>query len=242
MASVGVGEAHLGRGFCRRCCCRRAVSLEGLVLVSCAGLVFLRVKYDVLMVLLGLAMNKGRTQLLSVCFCAACVGAWVLRLMLVMLGRGGGVVALVVVQKANAIPGGADGLFPTFVPHRLTGCCEDSGCRVVVAGHENFAVRSAVLLQGMSGIPSRGRCCVVYPPSPCLLRLFTGCSSVAWQAMPLKTDDPMQYYTDMRKLGQGASGTVFVGTDVRTGEVRFVFPFGVCVFFYLEETRTAEVR
>ena len=30
----------------------------------------------------------------------------------------------------------------------------------------------------------------------------------------------MQYYTDMRKLGQGASGTVFVGTDVRTGQVR----------------------
>lgn len=43
---------------------------------------------------------------------------------------------------------------------------------------------------------------------------------VMWQAMPLKTDDPMQFYTDMRKLGQGASGTVFVGTDVRTGEVR----------------------
>ncbi|CAM9718191.1 unnamed protein product, partial [Hapterophycus canaliculatus] len=38
------------------------------------------------------------------------------------------------------------------------------------------------------------------------------------EAMPLKTDDPMQYYMDMRKLGQGASGTVFVGTDVRTGE------------------------
>lgn len=38
------------------------------------------------------------------------------------------------------------------------------------------------------------------------------------QAMPLKKDDPMQFYTDMRKLGQGASGTVFVGTDVRTGE------------------------
>lgn len=30
----------------------------------------------------------------------------------------------------------------------------------------------------------------------------------------------MQFYTDMRKLGQGASGTVFVGTDVRNGEVR----------------------
>lgn len=41
--------------------------------------------------------------------------------------------------------------------------------------------------------------------------------------MPLKSDDPMQFYTDMRKLGQGASGTVFVGTDVRTGEVRFFF-------------------
>lgn len=40
--------------------------------------------------------------------------------------------------------------------------------------------------------------------------------------MPLKSDDPMQYYMDMRKLGQGASGTVFVGTDVRTGEVRAV--------------------
>lgn len=40
------------------------------------------------------------------------------------------------------------------------------------------------------------------------------------QAMPLKKDDPMQFYTDMRKLGQGASGTVFVGTDVRNGEVR----------------------
>lgn len=43
--------------------------------------------------------------------------------------------------------------------------------------------------------------------------------SVIAQAMPLKTDDPMQYYTDMRKLGQGASGTVFVGMDVRTGQV-----------------------
>ncbi|CAM9126309.1 unnamed protein product [Pylaiella littoralis] len=40
------------------------------------------------------------------------------------------------------------------------------------------------------------------------------------EAMPLKTDDPMQYYTDMRKLGQGASGTVFVGTDVRSGEAK----------------------
>ncbi|CAM9983082.1 unnamed protein product [Ascophyllum nodosum] len=38
------------------------------------------------------------------------------------------------------------------------------------------------------------------------------------EAMAIKTDDPMQYYTDMRKLGQGASGTVFVGTDVRTGQ------------------------
>lgn len=47
----------------------------------------------------------------------------------------------------------------------------------------------------------------------CLLRRL-------FQAMPLKTDDPMQYYTDMKKLGQGASGTVFAGTDVRTGEVR----------------------
>lgn len=37
--------------------------------------------------------------------------------------------------------------------------------------------------------------------------------------MPLKTEDPMQFYTDMKKLGQGASGTVFVGTDVRNGEV-----------------------
>lgn len=46
--------------------------------------------------------------------------------------------------------------------------------------------------------------------------------SLTSQAMPLKSDDPMQFYTDMRKLGQGASGTVFVGTDVRTGEVRFV--------------------
>lgn len=44
------------------------------------------------------------------------------------------------------------------------------------------------------------------------------------QAMPLKVDDPMQFYTDMRKLGQGASGTVFVGTDLRTGEVRRVSP------------------
>lgn len=40
------------------------------------------------------------------------------------------------------------------------------------------------------------------------------------KAMPLKTDDPMQFYTEMRKLGQGASGTVFVGTDLRSGEVR----------------------
>ncbi|CAN0063527.1 unnamed protein product, partial [Sphacelaria rigidula] len=39
------------------------------------------------------------------------------------------------------------------------------------------------------------------------------------EAMPLKTEDPMQFYTDMKKLGQGASGTVFVGTDVRNGEV-----------------------
>lgn len=37
--------------------------------------------------------------------------------------------------------------------------------------------------------------------------------------MPLKSDDPMQFYIDMKKLGQGASGTVFVGTDVRNGEV-----------------------
>lgn len=44
-------------------------------------------------------------------------------------------------------------------------------------------------------------------------------SALLEQAMPLKTEDPMQFYTDMKKLGQGASGTVFVGTDVRNGEV-----------------------
>ena len=64
------------------------------------------------------------------------------------------------------------------------------------------------------------------PPSMGVYLLFffvlpslsvVGCN--APQAMPLKTDDPMQFYTDMKKLGQGASGTVFVGTDVRTGEV-----------------------
>lgn len=37
----------------------------------------------------------------------------------------------------------------------------------------------------------------------------------------------MQFYTDMKKLGQGASGTVFVGTDLRNGEVRFLVPFRV---------------
>ncbi|CAM9350121.1 unnamed protein product [Ectocarpus sp. 12 AP-2014] len=49
------------------------------------------------------------------------------------------------------------------------------------------------------------------------------------EVMPLKKDDPMQFYTDMRKLGQGASGTVFVGTDVRTGEAsRFACALKFC--------------
>jgi hypothetical protein len=38
------------------------------------------------------------------------------------------------------------------------------------------------------------------------------------QAVQIRTDDPMQYYTNMKKLGQGASGTVFSGTDTRNGE------------------------
>ncbi len=59
----------------------------------------------------------------------------------------------------------------------------------------------------------------IRPGTPSLRRGVVSAGSVA-QAMPLKKDDPMQFYTDMRKLGQGASGTVFVGTDVRNGEVR----------------------
>ncbi|CAM9413033.1 unnamed protein product [Discosporangium mesarthrocarpum] len=38
------------------------------------------------------------------------------------------------------------------------------------------------------------------------------------EAVALKAQDPMQYYTNMQKLGQGASGTVFVGVDTRSGE------------------------
>ncbi|CAM9574535.1 unnamed protein product [Choristocarpus tenellus] len=34
----------------------------------------------------------------------------------------------------------------------------------------------------------------------------------------IKAQDPMQYYTNMQKLGQGASGVVFVGVDTRNGE------------------------
>ena len=50
--------------------------------------------------------------------------------------------------------------------------------------------------------------------------------------MPLKTDDPMQFYTDMKKLGQGASGTVFVGTDVRTGEVSVAMALFSSLLFF----------
>lgn len=60
----------------------------------------------------------------------------------------------------------------------------------------------------------------VYPCPVTGIDVFVWMLGGADQAMPLKDDDPMQFYTDMRKLGQGASGTVFVGTDVRTGEVR----------------------
>lgn len=56
--------------------------------------------------------------------------------------------------------------------------------------------------------------CITSPGRPAYIYLLP-CPP---QAMPLKKDDPMQFYTDMRKLGQGASGTVFVGTDLRTGE------------------------
>jgi serine/threonine protein kinase len=46
----------------------------------------------------------------------------------------------------------------------------------------------------------------------------TVCMRIHVQAVQIRTDDPMQYYTNMKKLGQGASGTVFSGTDTRNGE------------------------
>jgi serine/threonine protein kinase len=54
------------------------------------------------------------------------------------------------------------------------------------------------------------------PPS--LLRFRLAQRTGRAQAVQMRSDDPLQYYTDMKKLGQGASGTVYSGTDVRTGE------------------------
>jgi serine/threonine protein kinase len=33
----------------------------------------------------------------------------------------------------------------------------------------------------------------------------------------IKSDDPLKFFTDLKKLGQGASGTVYSATDTRTG-------------------------
>lgn len=40
------------------------------------------------------------------------------------------------------------------------------------------------------------------------------------KALRIVQDDPRQYFTDLKRLGQGASGTVYAATDRRTGERR----------------------
>lgn len=40
------------------------------------------------------------------------------------------------------------------------------------------------------------------------------------QAIRIVQEDPRQYFTDLKRLGQGASGTVYAATDRRTGERR----------------------